>query len=97
MAKAVYNCKKSKHMMKPCRQDKQKYFFLLRELILNKQDSEYETSIEDKFDDLKKDLVNEMRKMLSDLEKRLNSSPEHDYYLLSDWMYSSISGAKQIH
>ena len=62
-------------MMEPYRQDKQKYFFLLRELILNKQDSENETSIEDKFDDLKKDLVNEMRKMLSDLEKKLNSSP----------------------
>ena len=74
MAKAVYNFKKSAHMMEPYRQDKQKYFLLLRELILNKQDSEYETSYEDKMNDLKKDLVNDMRKILSDMEKRLNSS-----------------------
>ena len=55
--------------MEPYRQDKQKYFFLLRELILNKQDSEYETSYEDKIDDLKKDIVNEMRKLISDIKK----------------------------
>ena len=69
IAKAVYNCKKSGPMMEPYRQDKQKYFFLLRELILNKQDSEYETSYEDKIDDLKKDIVNEMRKLISDMKK----------------------------
>ena len=69
MAKAVYNCKKSEYMMGPYRQDKQKYFVLLCELILNKQDSEYETSYEDKFYDHKKDLVNEMRKLISDMKK----------------------------
>lgn len=62
MAKAVYNCKKSRSL-ETVRQDKQKYFLLLRELILNKQESEYERSYEDKFDDLKKDIVNEMRKV----------------------------------
>ena len=62
IAKAVYNCKK-RRSLEPVRQDKQKYFLLLRELILNKQESEYETSYEDKFDDLKKDIVNEMRKL----------------------------------
>ena len=62
MAKAVYNCKKSRSL-ETVRQDKQRYFLLLRELILNKQESEYERSYEDKFDDLKKDIVNEMRKV----------------------------------
>ena len=49
--------------MEPYKQDKKKYFLLLRELILNKQEAEYETSDEDKFNDLKKDLINEMKKL----------------------------------
>ena len=62
VAKAVYKCKKSDRL-EPYKQDKKKYFLLLRELILNKQEAEYETSDEDKFNDLKKDLINEMRKL----------------------------------
>ena len=62
MAKAVYKCKKT-NCMEPYKQDKKKYFCLLRELILNKQEAEYETSFEDKFNDLKKDIINELRKM----------------------------------
>ena len=49
--------------MEPYKQDKKKYFCLLRELILNKQEAECETSFEDKFNDLKKDIINELRKM----------------------------------
>ena len=49
--------------MEPYKQDKKKYFCLLRELILNKQEAEYETSFEDKFNDLKKDIINELRKI----------------------------------
>ena len=52
--------------MQPNREDKQKYFFLLQELILNKEDSEYETSYEDKLNDLKRDIINEMK---TDLKK----------------------------
>ena len=59
-------------MIEPYRQDKQKYFILLRELILNKQDSEIGSSHEDKLDDLKKDLVNEMRKFETSYESKID-------------------------
>ena len=46
--------------MEPYKQDKKKYFCLLRELILNKQEAECETSFEDKFNDIKKHMINEL-------------------------------------
>ena len=58
-------------MIEPNRQDKQKYFFLLRELILNKEDSENETSYEDKLKDLKKDIIKEMKTDLNEIKQLL--------------------------
>eukprot|EP00092_Neocalanus_flemingeri_P012459 GFUD01013432.1.p1 GENE.GFUD01013432.1~~GFUD01013432.1.p1 ORF type:complete len:765 (-),score=167.64 GFUD01013432.1:60-2354(-) len=60
LARAVYACKKEKK--DPIKQDKKKYFWLLRELILNKQEAEYEKSDDDKMTDLKMDIFNELRK-----------------------------------
>ena len=60
--KAMYKCKKT-YYMEPYKQDKKKYFCLLQELIINKQEAECETSFEDKFNDLKKDIINELRKI----------------------------------
>ena len=75
LAKIVYKCKK-KNYVEAAKQDKQKYFFLLRELILNKQESDKEISYEDKIDDLKKDIINEVRKIylqdkFDDLQKNI--------------------------
>eukprot|EP00092_Neocalanus_flemingeri_P076011 GFUD01094242.1.p1 GENE.GFUD01094242.1~~GFUD01094242.1.p1 ORF type:complete len:767 (-),score=165.01 GFUD01094242.1:60-2360(-) len=61
LARAVYACKKEKK--DPIKQDKKKYFWLLRELILNKQEAEYEKSDDDKMTDLKMDIFNELRKI----------------------------------
>eukprot|EP00092_Neocalanus_flemingeri_P022995 GFUD01024927.1.p1 GENE.GFUD01024927.1~~GFUD01024927.1.p1 ORF type:complete len:782 (-),score=177.44 GFUD01024927.1:193-2538(-) len=62
LARAVYNSKKEKNQ-DPIKQDKKKYFFLVRELILNKQEAEFEKSSDDKINDLKKDIFNELRKI----------------------------------
>ena len=51
--------------MEPNRQDEQKYFFLLRELVLNKEDSEDKTNYADKFNDLKKDIIKKMKDHLN--------------------------------
>eukprot|EP00092_Neocalanus_flemingeri_P034837 GFUD01037911.1.p1 GENE.GFUD01037911.1~~GFUD01037911.1.p1 ORF type:complete len:776 (+),score=151.98 GFUD01037911.1:147-2474(+) len=52
LARAVYACKK----------DKTRYVWLLRELILNKQEAEDEKSDNDKMNDLRMDIFNELRK-----------------------------------
>ena len=76
LAKIVYKCKKNNYA-ESAKQDKQKYFFLLRELILNKQESDKEISYEDKIDGLKKDIINEVRKVylhdkFEDLQKNID-------------------------
>ena len=60
LAKAVYKCKKIDHANK---QDKKKYFCLLRELIVNRQKAEFVKSSEDTMNDLKKDIINDFEKI----------------------------------
>eukprot|EP00092_Neocalanus_flemingeri_P014695 GFUD01015857.1.p1 GENE.GFUD01015857.1~~GFUD01015857.1.p1 ORF type:complete len:290 (-),score=51.62 GFUD01015857.1:8-784(-) len=62
LAKSIYRCKKINDQASN-KQDKMKYFCLLRELILNKQEAEFENSSEDKTNDLRKDILNELQKL----------------------------------
>ena len=62
LAKVVYNCKKvdAKDERK---QDTLKYYSLVRQLILNKRDEEFEKSSYEQNRDLKNDIINELKKL----------------------------------
>ena len=60
LAEAVYGCKKVKDEQK---QDTLKYYSLVRQLILNKKEEDFEKSIYEQNKDLKKDIINELKKL----------------------------------
>ena len=62
LARTVYTHKKNKDQ-DLIKEDEKKYFYLLRELILNKQAADFEKSDEDKIGDLRQDILNELRKL----------------------------------
>ena len=62
LARTVYSHKKNDEQ-DPNNQEKKKYFCLLRELILNKDAADFENSSEDKINDLRRDILNELRKL----------------------------------
>ena len=62
LAKAVYRCKKV-NATDERKQDTLKYYSLVRQLILNKKEEEFENSSYEQNKDLKKDIINELKKL----------------------------------
>ena len=60
IAKAVYKCKDSSHATK---QDHSEYYALVRRLILEIRETEIESSSYMKNNDLRMDILNEIKKM----------------------------------
>ena len=62
LAKVVYGCKKV-NAKEEGKQDTLKYYSLVRQLILNKKEEEFEKSSYEQNNDLKKDIINELTKL----------------------------------
>ena len=62
LAKAVYRCKKI-NAKEERKQETLKYYSLVRQLILNKKEEEFKKSSYEQNKDLKKDIINELKKL----------------------------------